>query len=395
MIQPEKTCLLIADISGYTEYLSGVEIDHAQDILADLISTVVTALGPHFRLEKLEGDAAFCSAPAETVDGSVVLDTIERCYFGFRRRRRDVRQATSCECNACMKIPDLNLKFVAHTGLVIRQSIAGNEELLGADVIAIHRLLKNTIVEDMGVSAYAALSDKLATDLELDPQALKMREHTETYEHIGELKLWVDDLEARWQVEDSSKRVFVSKEDSIFSMETEVEAPPEVVWQFVSTPGRRMVWQAPGGITAVEQENPGGRRGVGTVNHCMHGADAVIEEILDWRPFDYFSDRSTMPGGIKFISTTEFVPTVKGTIMRMNFAQPEDPAHREMFVQMGPVWEQGMKAGMEILKADAKADADHILADRDSEPKLPKPKNADEFLDASLLEGLKPIQYVG
>src|SRR5690348_4081789 len=85
MMQAEKTCLLIADISGYTEYLAGVEIDHAQDILADLITTVVTALGPHFRLEKLEGDAAFCSAPAETVDGSVVLDTIERCYFGFRR----------------------------------------------------------------------------------------------------------------------------------------------------------------------------------------------------------------------------------------------------------------------------------------------------------------------
>ena len=59
MLQAEKTCFLIADISGYTEYLSGVEIDHAQDILADLISTVVTSLQPNFRLSKLEGDAAF------------------------------------------------------------------------------------------------------------------------------------------------------------------------------------------------------------------------------------------------------------------------------------------------------------------------------------------------
>jgi hypothetical protein len=394
MLQAEKTCLLIADISGYTEYLSGVEIDHAQDILADLISTVVTALGPHFRLEKLEGDAAFCSAPTETVDGSIVLDTIERCYFGFRRRRRDVRQATSCECNACSKIPDLNLKFVAHTGLTIRQSIAGNEELLGADVIAVHRLLKNSIVEKMGINAYAALSDKLTTDLELDPASIGMRPHTETYEHIGDMAIWVDDLEARWAVEDSTKRVFVAKEDAIFSMEAEVEAPPEVVWQFVSTPGRRMVWQAPGGITAVEQENPGGRRGVGTVNHCMHGKDAVIEEILDWRPFDYFSDRSTMPGGMNFLSTTEFVPTARGTIVRMNFEPPEDPAQREMFIQMGPIWEQGMKAGLEILKTEAKADAEHILSDRD-EPPLPKPKNADGFLEAGLLEGIKPIQYVG
>lgn len=33
MIAPERTCLLIADIAGYTSYLAGVELDHAQDIL--------------------------------------------------------------------------------------------------------------------------------------------------------------------------------------------------------------------------------------------------------------------------------------------------------------------------------------------------------------------------
>ena len=127
----EPVCLVIADISGYTSYLAGVELDHAQDILADLISTVVTTLRPTFKLAKLEGDAAFVFAPAEKVDGSLLLDTIERCYFGFRRRRRDVRQATACECNACVRIPDLNLKFVAHHGHGIRQKVAGREELLG------------------------------------------------------------------------------------------------------------------------------------------------------------------------------------------------------------------------------------------------------------------------
>ena len=113
----QPTCFLIADISGYTGYLADVELDHAQDILADLIGAVVTALRPNFRLAKLEGDAAFTYMTAETVDGSMLLDTIERCYFGFRRRRRDVRQATSCECNACAQIPDLDLKFVVHHGV--------------------------------------------------------------------------------------------------------------------------------------------------------------------------------------------------------------------------------------------------------------------------------------
>ena len=72
-----------------------------------------------------------------------------------------MRQATSCECNACTRIPNLNLKFVAHHGLALRQKMAGREELLGSDVIVVHRLLKNDIVEKLDIPAYAALTDKL------------------------------------------------------------------------------------------------------------------------------------------------------------------------------------------------------------------------------------------
>ena len=65
----QPTCFLIADISGYTGYLADVELDHAQDILADLIGAVVTALRPDFRLAKLEGDAAFTFMTTEAIDG--------------------------------------------------------------------------------------------------------------------------------------------------------------------------------------------------------------------------------------------------------------------------------------------------------------------------------------
>ncbi|MEO5964214.1 MAG: DUF2652 domain-containing protein, partial [Candidatus Limnocylindrales bacterium] len=159
MLQSEPVCLVIADISGYTGYLASVELDHAQDILADLMGTVVTALRPTFRLAKLEGDAAFVWTGADAVDASLLLDTIERCYFGFRRRRRDVRQATSCPCNACTRIPDLNLKFVVHHGVALRQRVAGREELLGSDVIVVHRLLKNEVVESLGIPAYVLMTE--------------------------------------------------------------------------------------------------------------------------------------------------------------------------------------------------------------------------------------------
>src|SRR6478672_2834972 len=218
----QPTCFLIADISGYTGYLAGVELDHAQDILADLVGTVVTALRPNFRLAKLEGDAAFMSMTAEKIDGSMLLDTIERCYFGFRRRRRDVRQATSCECNACVRIPDLDLKFVVHHGTVIQQLVAGRKELVGADVIVVHRLLKNDVQERLGLGAYALFTQASLAAAGLEPEALQMVRHVETYDHIGDVATWVLDLERRWQEEEERKPFFVSPSDAILDISVSV-----------------------------------------------------------------------------------------------------------------------------------------------------------------------------
>jgi class 3 adenylate cyclase len=70
--KPELACFAIADISGYTGFLAGVELDHAQDIIADFMDTVVKGLRPPFRLAKFEGDAAFVYAVTEKVDGSLL-----------------------------------------------------------------------------------------------------------------------------------------------------------------------------------------------------------------------------------------------------------------------------------------------------------------------------------
>jgi uncharacterized protein YndB with AHSA1/START domain len=372
MADPEETCLVIADISGYTRYLAGVEIDHAQDVLADLISTVVTSLRPTLRLAKLEGDAAFCFAPADTLDGSILLDTIERCYFGFRRRRRDVRQATSCECNACSRIPDLNLKFVAHHGVVVRREMLGQEELLGSDVIVVHRLLKNDVADRLGMAAYALFSDQLIGAMEVQPEVLGMRAFGADYPDVGQIKTWVHDLDARWQEEESRQRVFVGPEDALFESTVEVPAPPQVVWEFATTPGRRVQWQAGIGVTNVEQSNKkGGRRGVGMVSHCMHGEGVSIEEILDWRPFDYFTDRSTFPDyGISFVTTMELQPTASGTIVHSRVQRPEAEVERQKLEQMAAQMGQAFEATHEALRSLAGEEAT-ARQERVTEPELP------------------------
>jgi hypothetical protein len=156
---PESAYFVIADISGYTSFLAGVELDHAQDIIADLMDTVVKGLRPPFRLAKFEGDAAFVYAAAAKIDGSMLQDTIEQAYFAFRRRLRDIKQSSICECKACAAMGDLDFKFVAHHGEMVKQKMGGREELAGRDVIVVHRLLKNTVSGKVGDRAYALYSD--------------------------------------------------------------------------------------------------------------------------------------------------------------------------------------------------------------------------------------------
>ena len=56
-MEVERGCLVLADISGYTSYLAGVELEHSHDVLADLLDTIVRTAEGVLTLSKLEGDA--------------------------------------------------------------------------------------------------------------------------------------------------------------------------------------------------------------------------------------------------------------------------------------------------------------------------------------------------
>ena len=325
--RPESACLLIADISGYTSYLAGTELDHAQDILADLMTTVVASMRPGFRLAKLEGDAAFSYLLTERIDGSQLLDTVERTYFAFRRRLRDIAQATACECNACVLMPRLDLKVLGHHGSIVRHRVAGREELVGTDVIVAHRLLKNHVVERLHIPAYAMFSDACVAAMSIDPDALGMTEYRDDYEGIGEVGGWVHDLGAAWTAEQERRRVIVAEKDAGFVLEVTHPAPRDVVWSFMTDPKLRPLWQA--NVEEVDELPTAPRRGVGTTNHCRHGKDVLIEEILDWRPTDYVTHRTTVPNGFSAVSTFAYRDVPGGTQVRVLFTWGRSRRERE------------------------------------------------------------------
>ena len=71
---PETGFLLIADLTGYTAYLSRSEIEHAPTIAGDLLETVIGRLEPPFRLAKWRMDwlADDPRTPLKRMSGKII-----------------------------------------------------------------------------------------------------------------------------------------------------------------------------------------------------------------------------------------------------------------------------------------------------------------------------------
>src|SRR6476660_5552489 len=202
----QRGTLVIADISGYTAYVTGVELEHSHDILADLLGGVTAALCPPLRLAKLEGDAVFCVG--DGLDGEELMGQLEQTYEAFARRRRTVALSSSCTCDACKRTPELDLKFCAHRGTFVEHEVAGSRELVGPDVILVHRLLKNGVTATHGLTGYAFVTDACAQELGVTG----LSPHEEEYEDVGLVRGGLLDLQAHWAAVQDSQRTVVTRD---------------------------------------------------------------------------------------------------------------------------------------------------------------------------------------
>lgn len=283
----EQGYLILADVTGYTLFFTGSELDHAQSIMEALTRQLLKHIRAPFKLVKLEGDAVFYSATASSIsEPDRILDQIEACYCAFSELLRNMIEHNTCPCRACQNMHLLDLKFVGHFGEFIRQRVKGTaDDLAGPDVILVHRLLKNSVVESTGIKAYALLT---ASCLERTGRPANAQSHCETCEHIGKIEGAVYDLKAVEEAMRAGRRVYVSREEADVIHERTFEASPEHLWMYCLDPARRMEWQ---GLTASVKNrmNSAGRLGVDGETHCVHTGFERISRILDCRPFEYFT----------------------------------------------------------------------------------------------------------
>jgi class 3 adenylate cyclase len=305
--------IVLGDISGFTSYLTKVELDHANAILTDLLEAIVDGFKTLLTLCKLEGDAVLAYAPESNIfRGETLIELFESTYALFRDEVEATRRRTTCTCRACQAIPSLDLKFFVHSGDYIVQNISGVRELVGSDVNLIHRLMKNHITEATGWTAYILVTAAALDDLGTRPQDLHAQ--IETYEHLGDIQTYSLNLRARYEETVAARRVTVGRREAHAVTSYDFPIPPPIIWEWLNDPAKRGLYGLHAEQSFLPVVLPSGRRGLGARTHCIHGKDvAMIETVLDWRPFDYFTVDQSLPYRLIVRGTYQLTPIPTGT----------------------------------------------------------------------------------
>jgi uncharacterized protein YndB with AHSA1/START domain len=309
----EEGFLVIADITGYTSYLSGSELEHAQDSLRTLLQLLIQHTQPPLTISRLEGDAVISYASKGSfIQAQSLIERLENTYVAFRQTQQRMRLNTTCTCMACKNIPNLDLKFMVHYGEFMLQDLGQYTELIGNDVNLIHRLLKNQISEQTKLKAYAAFTQPAIDALTVPEFKDTLLTHTEMDPHEGEISLRIQDLLPVWERERERQRIRVDDDDCLFSIEEDFPISPALLWDYLTSPEHRAILSMADDMSLDGQQD--GRTATGSAYICAHGDHNIRHAIVDWRPFEYYTYESDgMVPGTKSLVTMNLVPILNGT----------------------------------------------------------------------------------
>jgi uncharacterized protein YndB with AHSA1/START domain len=332
--------LIIADISGYTRFLTESELEHANGIIAELLNTIIDSIELPLQVVEVEGDAVFMFAlmPEDTM-GQTMIEGVERLYTSFASALETMAFNTSCPCDACANISSLGLKIVMHCGEIARSEVGGREKISGPSVILTHRLLKNAIRETTGVDDYLFITDQCVSDLGVEDIVEGWTRHSERYEHVGAVNGHVSSLADVWTRMKEREDTKITEEGAWLSASVDTDAPPWIVWDFIIDPHKRTMWLAAEGNELVGAE--AGRIGLDAQYHCAHGNDwNTVSTVIGLRPAEYLTLYWDLANGWAMRYTDHVIPSGSGTKILsytdvLVDAQSGEPAPQEVLDQMG------------------------------------------------------------
>ena len=358
MAETHEGYFLIADITGYTRYLSESELEHAQDTLTALLELLVDSTRPPLVISRLAGDAVISYGLLENFyHGQTFIEKIEDSYVNFRKTLERLVLNNTCRCNACANISNLDLKFFVHYGTFGIQRISDHDELVGSDVILLHRLLKNSVVEKTGFAGYALYTEAAIRKLDIEYIAGSMIPLVESYEHLGEVSIWVQDMHPVWEEKRASVAAEFPTGNVAVHFEVDIDLPAEIVWDYLIQPEFRNILI---GADRMEIDNRvSGRIAPGSVYQCYHGDRLIPQTILEWLPFKNMivKELFTYSPGVNFLSEYRLETSDGKTRFYRAVSKPTGPfIGRTLLRVVAPLFKGMMKNATESFAREIESD---------------------------------------
>lgn len=324
---------VLADIGGYTSFLSDVGIEHAKEITSHLFNGLYAVDPDCWRVGNVEGDCLFLysddPAAAETA-----FDHVQRLFERFCDGVEEVVAGSTCTCGACDRSGDLTLKFVVHSGEFETHDVVGRTELIGPDIVVAHRLLKNSVP----VREYAIVTEPLRDVV--DGCGYDCLPAADDYDDVGAIDYRYVDLAELRRAWRKRREVFVGAEEADVAVTVSIDAPPELVWDLTQDTTEAVeMYPTLLGYDILS----GSFDEVGSVHSCFHGNEIgkMIHQVLLFDPEQRRVTHlvSNVRGIDRMYQSSELVDdSAGGTIASLRYSfEPGaslDPAVRDLAVEV-------------------------------------------------------------
>ena len=159
----------LADISGFSSYLAGVELEHAGGILQKLLEGISRKIEPVFRGQDFNIDSVFAFVPEAGIHRfENLFKLVEGTYVEFKGNLAEISNHITCNCAACREVTSLDLKFMIHYGEYILSSVQEKQILYGSDPTFVrNRNWKEAVSASVGWRGYVLFTEPCLTRLHL------------------------------------------------------------------------------------------------------------------------------------------------------------------------------------------------------------------------------------
>jgi hypothetical protein len=190
--KPQFGYFLLADISGFSSYLTKVELEHAGGILQKLLEGIARKIEPMFRVQDFDIDSVFAFMPEAGIrQFENLYRLVEDTYSEFKNNLTEISSHITCNCAACRDVTSLDLKFMVHYGEYILSSVQGKPMLYGLDPTFVrNRRWKEVVSVSFGWRGYVLFTERCLAKLHVPIDNFKgVKFEDEPFKMIGvELK---------------------------------------------------------------------------------------------------------------------------------------------------------------------------------------------------------------